>query len=127
MSNNTFLLFFSGKNDSVVKCVGVLFAVLTIIFHHKKGEGPDSEGFFIKKAYQLCCRNPFTITIFQRDRGKKQTIFVCQLPDRHTYAERVANLRFRTTLTFLETGKVLLVLEAWQTKTLKRSSLVKDL
>ena len=43
------------------------------------------------------------------------------------HSERVANLRFRTTLTFLETGKVRLVLEAWQTKTLKRSSLVKDL
>ena len=37
------------------------------------------------------------------------------------------NLRFKTTLTFLETGKVRLVLEAWQTKTLNRSSLVKDL
>ena len=64
MSNNTFLLFFSGKNDSVVKCVGVLFAVLTIIFHHKKGESLE---IFIKKAYWCVrCRNPFTITIFQR-------------------------------------------------------------
>lgn len=41
--------------------------------------------------------------------------------------KQLQNLRFRTTLTFLETGKVRLVLEAWQTKTLKRSSLVKDL
>ena len=48
MSNNTFLLFFSGENDSVVKCVGVLFAVLTIIFHHQKGESLE---IFIKKAY----------------------------------------------------------------------------
>ena len=36
-------------------------------------------------------------------------------------------LQLRTTLTFRETGNVRLVLEAWQTKTLNRSSLVRDL
>ena len=36
-------------------------------------------------------------------------------------------LQLRTTLTFRETGNVRLVLEAWQTKTLKRSSRVRDL